>query len=44
MPKKMSAWNAHVKSTFHKHKKGNPAYKFSQALKDAAATWKAKKG
>eukprot|EP01045_Picozoa_sp_COSAG04_P042166 COSAG04_NODE_13182_length_617_cov_0.459459_2_plen_47_part_00 len=37
------SWNAHVTATYHKKKKSNPNYKFSQAMKDAKKTYKKKK-
>ena len=38
----MSAWISHVKAHYAKMKKKNPSYKYSQALKDAAKTYKKK--
>lgn len=43
LPKrKETAWNKHVKVVYSSGKKKNKAYKFSQALKDAAKTYKKK--
>jgi hypothetical protein len=39
-----SAWITHAKKTFAAGKKKSASYKFSQALKDAAKTWKKKRG
>ena len=36
----MTKWTDHAKAVYQKGKKKNAAYKFSQALKDAAKTWK----
>ena len=36
----MTKWTDHAKSVYQKGKKKNASYKFSQALKDAAKTWK----
>jgi hypothetical protein len=33
-------WTAYVKAYYDRMKKGNPNYKFSQALKDAAKEYK----
>ena len=35
-----SAWNQFVKKYYEEKKKTNPAYKFKQALSDAAPVWK----
>lgn len=35
-----SAWNKFVADIYRKNKKGNPNYKFKDALKDAAPLWK----
>ena len=35
-------WTSHVKKTFEENRKKNSSYKFSQALKDAAKTYKKK--
>jgi hypothetical protein len=40
--RKLTAWNIHVKKTFHANRKKNPKYKFFQALKDAKVSWKKK--
>eukprot|EP01051_Picozoa_sp_SAG22_P007872 SAG22_NODE_571_length_9011_cov_292.011670_7_plen_45_part_00 len=40
---KGSSWTQHVTATYHKGKKKNPNYKFSQAMKDAAKTYTKKK-
>ena len=37
-----SAWITHVKAHYAKMKRKNSSYKFSQALKDAAKTYKKK--
>jgi hypothetical protein len=37
-----SAWISHVKAFYQKKKKKNPAYKYSQAMKDARSTYKKK--
>jgi len=36
----MNKWAAFVKAYYEKIKKGNPNYKFSQALKDASKIYK----
>ena len=41
MPHK-SSWITHVTATYRKKKKGNPNYKYSQAMKDAKKTYKKK--
>ena len=38
--KKTSDWIDHVKAFYAEKKKTNPDYKYSQALKDAKATYK----
>ena len=35
-----SKWVEHVKAFYQKKKKSNPSYKYSQAMKDAKATYK----
>ena len=35
-----SAWITHVKKVYAAKKKKNPAYKYSQAMKDGKATYK----
>ena len=42
MARKLTEWNIHTKAVFKAGKKKNPNYKFSQALKDAAKTYKKK--
>jgi hypothetical protein len=37
-----SKWIAHVKSVYAAKKRKNPAYKYSQAMKDAKSTYKKK--
>lgn len=36
-------WKGHLAKTFAQGKKKNPNYKYSQAMKDAAKTYKGKK-
>ena len=38
--KKESEWIKHVKAFYANKKKGNPGYKYSQALKEAKSTYK----
>jgi hypothetical protein len=42
MPKGLTAWNIHAKKVYAAGKKKDSSYKFSQALQDAAKTFKKK--